>query len=146
MRTGQTITRRSFIVGGTSVATASAGVPLPAGAQETITVGQFRALSARLTGAAVSALDATIAARLLDGFLAIGRGPDLAVLAADPGANGGAVADDIVAAWYSGSYKSRAGAAAFNATDALVWNVLDFTKPPGVCGGATGYWADPYQN
>ena len=26
--------------------------------------------------------------------------------------------------------------------DAPVWSVLSFTKPPGVCGGAFGYWAE----
>ena len=26
--------------------------------------------------------------------------------------------------------------------DAPVWSVLNFTKPPGVCGGAFGYWAE----
>lgn len=26
--------------------------------------------------------------------------------------------------------------------DAPVWSTLSFTKPPGVCGGAFGYWAD----
>lgn len=27
-------------------------------------------------------------------------------------------------------------------TDAPIWSALGFTKPPGVCGGAFGYWAD----
>jgi hypothetical protein len=27
-------------------------------------------------------------------------------------------------------------------TDAAVWQALPFTKPPGQCGGAFGYWAD----
>ena len=44
--------------------------------------------------------DPTAAAKLLDGFMSLGRGPDLAALAAEPGANTGALADDIVAAWY----------------------------------------------
>lgn len=26
--------------------------------------------------------------------------------------------------------------------EAPVWSTLSFTKPPGVCGGAFGYWAD----
>jgi hypothetical protein len=99
-----------------------------------------------LTGATVAALDTTIADELLNGFISLGRGRDLAVLAADPGTSAGAVANDIVAAWYSGSYRLRAGATAFGLTGALLWKALDFTKPPGVCGGATGYWADPYQN
>jgi hypothetical protein len=40
---------------------------------------------------------------------------------------------------------TAAGLAAFNLTDALVWNALDFTKAPGLCGGGTGYWAAPPQ-
>lgn len=27
-------------------------------------------------------------------------------------------------------------------TEAPVWSTLPFTKPPGVCGGAFGYWAE----
>jgi hypothetical protein len=138
-----TISRRSLILGGASAATTVAvGFPLPAGALGTITVDQFRALSARLTGASVTELDATTAGKLLDGFISMGRGPDLAALAADPGVSTGAVADDIVAAWYSGNYDTSAGLAAFSLTNALLWNALDFTKPPGLCGGQTGYWAD----
>jgi len=42
----------------------------------------------------------------------------------------------------SGSYDTSAGLASFGLTNALLWNALNFTKPPGVCGGQTGYWAD----
>jgi hypothetical protein len=139
-RTMQTMTRRSLVLGGASVPTVAIGFPLAAGAQETITVDQFRALSARLTG--VTDLDATAAGKLLDGFISMGRGPDLAVLAADPGLSTGALADAIVAAWYSGNYDTVAGLATFGLTNALVWKALKFTKPPGLCGGPTGYWAD----
>jgi hypothetical protein len=137
------ISRRSLILGGASAATTVAvGIRLPAGARETITVDQFRALSARLIGASVTELDATTAGKLLDGFISMGRGPDLALLAADPGVSGGTLADDVAAAWYSGSYDTSAGLASFGLTNALLWNALNFTKPPGVCGGQTGYWAD----
>ena len=54
----------------------------------------------------------------------------------------GTVADDVVAAWYSGSYATAAGPAVAGYTDALLWQALSFTKPPGYCGGETGYWAD----
>jgi hypothetical protein len=136
-----TISRRSFILGGASAAMA-VGLPLPAAALETITVDQFRALSARLTGTEMTDLDATTAGKLLDGFISMGRGPDLALLAADPGISTGTLANDVVAAWYSGAYATRAGLATLGLTNALVWNALNFTKPPGLCGGATGYWAD----
>ncbi len=87
-------------------------------------------------------LDATAAGRLLDGFVSVGRGPDLAALAADPGTSVGTLADDIVAAWYSGLYNTSTGLATLDLPKALLWDALDFTKPPGLCGGATGYWAD----
>src|SRR5262249_23902106 len=140
---GPPITRRSLVIGGVSVAALAAGFPLPAGAQETVTVDQFRALSARLTGAMVSDLDASLAGKLLDGFVSIGRGLALALLAADSRLSTGPVADDIVAAWYSGTYGTPGGPAVAGFTDALLWNALDFTKPPGECGGETGYWAAP---
>jgi hypothetical protein len=139
-RTMPTMTRRSLIVGGASVAALAIGLPLAAGAQGTITVDQFRALSSRLTG--VTDLNATAAGRLLDGFIAMGRGPDLALLVAKSGLSTGALADAIVATWYSGSYDTVAGRATFGLTNALVWKALKFTKPPGLCGGPTGYWAD----
>jgi hypothetical protein len=141
----QTIARRSLIIGGASAATVAV-VPLPAPARDTITVDQFRALSARLTGVAVAKLDATAAGKLLAGLVSMGRGGELARLAADRRGRRGTLANDIVAAWYSGSYATRAGAAAIDLRNALVWKALHFTKPRGECGGATGYWAEPYQN
>jgi hypothetical protein len=70
------------------------------------------------------------------------RAADLARLAADPGTSAGTLATDIVAAWYSGLYEARGGLATISLASALLWDALDFTKPPGFCGGATGYWAD----
>lgn len=84
-----------------------------------------------------------MAGRLLDGLLSMDRGPGLALLAADARLSTGSVADEVVAAWYSGSYKAPAGLAVAGFTNALLWNALDFTKPPGECGGETGYWANP---
>jgi hypothetical protein len=101
-------------------------------------------LSLRLTGAGLSDLDLTAAAKLLDGFKSMGREAYLVALAAS-GAASGALAKDIVAAWYSGAYQTAAGLAEFNLPDALVWDVLTFTKSPGFCGGPTGYWADAPQ-
>jgi hypothetical protein len=137
-----TITRRYLIVGGTSAATFAVGLSPAARTAETITVDEFRRLSAKLTGIGLASLDARAAGKLLDGFVSLGLGSDLAVLAADPAASTGKLANDVVAAWYSG----RAGAATIELNQALVWKVLDFTKPTGECGGETGYWAQPYQN
>jgi hypothetical protein len=140
-----TISRRELILGGASAASLAFAFPLFAGARETVTVEEFRALSARLTGASLTDLDSGAAGKLLDGFLSMGRGADLARLAADPGAKAGPLADEIVAAWYSGNYHTSAGLASIGLANALLWYALDFTKPSGVCGGATGYWGDAPQ-
>lgn len=141
----QTISRRSMILGGTSAATLALGLPLRSSAREAVTVDEFRSLSARLTGVDASDLDVTAAAKVLGGLISTGHGAELAALIAS-GTSSGALANDIVAAWYSGRYDTSAGLAAFGLTNALLWRALDFTKPPGLCGGSTGYWAAPPQH
>jgi hypothetical protein len=141
-----TFSRRALILGGACALSAASAFPFFAGANETITVEEFRALSARLTGASLTDLNATASAKLLDGFLSTGRGEDLAHLAADPGAKVGPLADDIVAAWYSGNYQTAAGLASIGLPSALLWDALNYTKPSGFCGGLTGYWGDAPQS
>ena len=68
-----TFSRQAFILGGACALSAASAFPLFAGANKTITVDEFRALSARLTGARLTDLNATAAAKLLDGFLSTGR-------------------------------------------------------------------------
>jgi hypothetical protein len=140
------ISRRGLILGGASAASLAFAFPLFADAQKTITVEEFRALSARLTGASLTDLAAGASAKLLDGFLSMGRGADLARLAADPGARTGTLADDIVAAWYSGNCQTATELASIGLPSALLWDALSFTKPSGVCGGLTGYWGDAPQS
>jgi hypothetical protein len=137
-----TFSRRTLILGSASAAALALAFPPFAGGVESISVEAFRTLSAKLTGASLTDLDMGVAAKLLAGFLSIGRGADLARLAADPGADAETLAHDIVAAWYSGNYQTAAGLASIGLPNALVWDALDFTKPPGFCGGVTGYWAD----
>jgi hypothetical protein len=140
------ISRRGLILGGAGAALLAFAYPLWAGARDTISVEEFRALSARLTGASLTDLNPTVAAKLLDGFLSMGRGPDLARLAADPQAHAGKLADTIVAAWYSGNYATSTGLASFGLVAALLWNSLNYTKPSGLCGGMTGYCSDAPQS
>jgi hypothetical protein len=140
-----TISRRGLILGSASAATLALAFPLLARTQTAITLEEFRALSARLIGASMNDLNQTAAAKLLDGFLSQGQEPDLARLFADPGASAGKLASDIVAAWYSGTYRTATGLASIGLPNALLWGALDFTKPAGFCGGRLGYWADaPY--
>jgi len=50
------------------------------------------------------------------------------------------VASDLVAAWYSGMVDGKV----VLYTEAYVWSAMPYSKPMGVCGGVTGYWADPW--
>ena len=77
----------------------------------------LRALIALVASTPASELDAAIAARKLD-----------------------KVANDLVAAWYSGMVDGKV----VLYTDALVWTAMAYSKPMGICGGVTGYWADPW--
>jgi hypothetical protein len=134
-------TRRDYLLGVAAAiaAAGTSGFPRELYADTAVTVEQFLALSQKLTNA--SGLDAGVAKTLLGGFLAAGNGPALAALIAG-GRQDGPLANAIVAAWYSGIYDSAAGKQAVAMfTDALLWNALTFTKPPGFCGEATGYWA-----
>jgi hypothetical protein len=133
--------RRDLLVGVVAAigAAGTSGFPRELYADTTVTVEQFLALSQRLTNA--SGLDAAVAKTLLGGFLAIGNGAALAALIAGQRQDG-PLANAIVAAWYSGIYDGGTGKQAVATfTDALLWNALTFTKPPGWCGGQTGYWA-----
>ncbi|MGE0680179.1 MAG: sugar dehydrogenase complex small subunit [Candidatus Binatia bacterium] len=54
------------------------------------------------------------------------------------------LAKSIVAAFYSGQIVQGNETQFVTYWDALVWQaVKSFTKPPGICGGSFGYWADP---
>jgi hypothetical protein len=53
------------------------------------------------------------------------------------------LADDLVAAWYSGIVTNGNQQRVVLYTDAYMWSAMSFTKPMGVCGGVTGYWKDP---
>jgi hypothetical protein len=52
------------------------------------------------------------------------------------------LANDLVAAWYSGIVTNGKQQRLVLYTDAYVWSAMTFTKPMGVCGGVTGYWKD----
>jgi hypothetical protein len=138
----EAVSTRRDLLAGVAAAIAAAGTsgfPRELYADTTVTVEQFLALSQKLTN--TSGLDAAVAKTLLGGFLSTGNGQALAALIAGQGQDG-PLANAIVAAWYSGLYDSAAGKQAVATfTDALLWNALIFTKPPGWCGGETGYWS-----
>lgn len=136
-------TRRALLASAGAAALAVA-TGLPAAAQTPLTVEQFLALSTRLTGK--PGLDRTTATMLLDGFAGTGKSADLAALVA---AGGNAtvktrpLANAVVAAWYCGVYDTAGGKAVAGFDTALMWDAMRFTKPVGMCGGESGYWAAP---
>lgn len=115
---------------------------------------QFAALSAALTGYA--APDAQTAAAMQKAFATPARRTQLAALAklvastnpadldaALRAATLDALANDLVAAWYSGIVTNGSAQQLVLYTNAYVWTAMTYSKPMGVCGGVTGYWAKP---
>lgn len=129
-----------------ALATAMAGVVQLAGnARGAVAIGldPFMAFSERLL--MTKDLDRDMGTEILAAFADVGQSEALASLmaATDPIDPGNAMANAVVAAWYSGVSTRTAGDVVTDFNDALVWNAMRFTKAWGNCGGATGYWADP---
>lgn len=140
------LARRDFLLSlaAAIAAVGAAGFPSSLYADSSISVEQFTNLSKTLTQAA--RLDADVARTLLGAFIATGHEADLTALIADPAGAAGKNADlakAIVAAWYSGVYKTATGDAIATYDQALMWDAMSFTKPMGICGGDTGYWSEP---
>lgn len=119
-----------------------------------ISAASFASLSQALTGAPPP--DAATAAKVQRAFATPARRAALAalanVVASTPAAElervlaerGLAkVAQDLVSAWYSGVVPGAAGDKVALYTNAFMWTAMTWTKPMGVCGGVTGYWAEP---
>jgi hypothetical protein len=79
--------------------------------------------------------------QMLNAFTALGKQSELAGLAA--GRRNDELASKIVASWYTGESPDPASPTVLSYTDSLIWDALDYTKPMGYCGGATGYWSEP---
>lgn len=124
---------------------------------------EFLALSAILTGVARldrevglvhfsrlqvdrndrSVLDSLLAASGLRSTAPPGNVDDLASLGIFEQKDMRALADRITLCWYRGNWSQEGPPTRSGFADALAWQVLPFTKPPGICGGGTGYWALP---
>jgi hypothetical protein len=134
--------------------TALAAAPAFAQGTAAPNAAQFAALSAALTGYA--APDAQTAAAMQKAFATPARRTQLAALAklvaatkpadldaALRGAKLETLANDLVAAWYSGIVTNGSAQQLVLYTNAYVWTAMTYSKPMGVCGGVTGYWAKP---
>jgi hypothetical protein len=135
---------------GATLAALGAGTPAAA----PLSVANFGVVSAALTGyPAPSATDAT---KLWAAFGTPARRAALTRLARVVDAAGSAdldaalraqglddIADELVAAWYSGVVTQGRTPQVILYAGAYMWSAMSFTKPMGQCGGATNYWADP---
>jgi hypothetical protein len=149
-------TRRSTLRALSALAAAAAVAPVASRTQAagTISVAQFGAVSTALTGYPIA--DADTLGRMMRAFATPARRAPLAALAqtvaATPAAsldaeirarNLDTLANDLVAAWYSGVVTTPQGPKLVLYTQAYVWSAMTYSKPMGVCGGVTGYWANP---
>jgi len=121
-----------------------------------LAVDKFAALSATLTG--YPAAEPSITAKVFEAFATPARGASLERLAtlvaatpdtqldAELRAQGlDALANELIAAWYSGVVRNGDSKQLVLYTDAYIWNAMTFSKPMGLCGGAFGYWSKPPQ-
>ncbi len=132
-------TRRRRLLLGTAGAALTALLPLPLYAEREIGVDAFLALSQKLTEK--PELDHSLAAAYLKAFKALGKGPALADLAdAHPNAADKALAEAVIGAWYTGLISVDSGLRLVTYDDALLWQSMDYTKPPGFCD-SFGAWA-----
>lgn len=154
-----TVDRRALLKALSGVAAgalAAHAAPALAQAAAAPSAAQFGKLSAALTG--YPEADAKTVAQMFRAFATPQRRAALAalaeVVAATPAAGLDAalaarkldgVANDLVAAWYSGIVANGARQTLVLYADAYVWTAMTFSKPMGVCGGPTGYWANPPQ-
>lgn len=159
--------RRAFLAGTlaavqvtmlTRLALAQAGAPLPARSGGALGVGDFLALSARLTGH--DGLDRDTADSMLALFAESGRAERLGALydalASDAsestamsavleGANVLDIALDVMRGWYLGIVRDRAGADRVVAYETALMNTVvgDFTPIRSICDNDYGFWRDP---
>lgn len=133
---------------------ATALAPPVAAAISALSVATFGTLSATLTGYPVA--DPDTVAKMMRAFVTPARRGQVAELAqlvatTPPDALDAALrahkldtlANELVAAWFSGIVDTPPGARVVLYANAFVWTAMTYSKPMGVCGGVTGYWSSP---
>jgi hypothetical protein len=106
----------------------------------TVSLSEFLALSARLTGK--TGLDPKVASIYLTALVADPkRRPELADLAHGRHSHAD-LEREIIRSWYTGTYKSGNQGRVATHRQALMWNTLGVSAP-ATCGGPMGFWARP---
>lgn len=114
-------------------------------ATPSIALGDFLALSGRLSGREVASLDRNLAGAIFDVLRQQGRLDELTSLLDNDSANP-ELAAEVLTAWYCGQLPIPSQTTVIGFSQALVWSAAPFLHAPGMCGGATGYWAEPPSN
>ncbi|MBV6271692.1 sorbitol dehydrogenase family protein [Alcaligenaceae bacterium CGII-47] len=132
--------RRAILLSGLAIATT--GVPRPGLTQTVWSLDEFLTLSSHLTGFPVTALDRTVGTFILQSFEDRGMLPALRMLSGQTDTNP-PLTKEIIATWYTGICQTTTGLAVATHDQALVWHSAPYLHPPGICGGAFGYWSEP---
>lgn len=114
-------------------------MPITGRAASEAAAKSFLDLSRKVTGK--SDLGEQFADRMLAAFETAGRSEGVAELI--DGVDDPQLANDVVAAWYSGVSPDPDSSTVLAYQEALMWRALDYATPMAICGGAMGHWADP---
>jgi hypothetical protein len=134
------LSRRGLLAGATAVA-AWLCLPFPQAARAAEGVERFMQISRNLTG--IADLDPSVGEKIFELLGMAGRmevliGPSDEDENAKRARKGLEV--DVISAWYSGVVETDKGPKLAAYHDALMWEVLDFTKPFGDCSRDFGSW------
>lgn len=109
------------------------------------TLDNFLALSAQLTGRGVDSLNRDMANAIFMALRQQGKLAQVMALFDDDNADQ-ELAAEVLKAWYCGQLPGSSQTTVIGFSQVLTWDAAPFLHAPGMCGGATGYWALPPSN
>jgi hypothetical protein len=134
------LSRRGLLAGATAVA-AWLCLPLPQAARAAEGVERFMQISRNLTG--IADLAPSVGEKIFELLGMAGR-MEVLIGPSDEDENAKRAREglevDVISAWYSGVAETDKGPKLAAYHDALMWEVLDFTKPFGECSRDFGSW------
>jgi hypothetical protein len=143
--------RRDLLITAALLAAARPGRSIAAAAIDPV---RFQAISAKLCGVALDDLEFakaietellgdTVPADLLALLDLVAATPSASLDAAISGHGLDALANRIVAVWYSGMTGLPGAVRVLSFTSAAAWTATGYAKPPAYCGPKFGDWAEP---
>lgn len=129
----------------------------PSGTAPSQSLDELQAVMQALTGTGlpnaelgqqyIAVLRANLTPDVLNQLAAIGTLPEAQFLAATRSPPLQEAAEFAMTLWITGMApaSARDGASVITYANAPIWQTVRFTKPPGQCGGAFGYWAQAPQ-